>query len=83
MEYNMDNRIFTYYLGEILLGALYYDRGIYYNTWKIIPNRDSAVRELLAGNSYISQQDAENAIKAQVCEECRSFITKVVKGGKA
>lgn len=72
----MDNRVYKYYLGEIFLGGKYYD--VLHNAWKIVPNKDSAVRELLAGNKYVSRQDAENAIKAQVSEECHPFIKRVV-----
>lgn len=72
----MDKRIFKYYLGEVFLGSKYYD--LMYNVWKIVPNKDSAVQELLAGNTYVSRQDAENAIKAQIPEKCRPFVKRVV-----
>lgn len=72
----MDMSIFSYYLGEILLGTTYYHTGL--NAWKVVPNKDSAVRELLAGNKYVSRQDAENAIKAQVSEECHTLIKRII-----
>lgn len=61
------------YLGEILLGSTRLD---FNKKWRIDPV-SGAVAHILMCNIYNTEQEAANAVKMQIPEECRAFVKEI------